>query len=96
MVHLVESAITTPVTGFAIVYGVSDNDRCPVDNTKARFLGFRPKDNAEQFAADILAKAPQANPQDPGQMCHGGPFASVALGSSGIAHLNLKTDDGKS
>lgn len=91
-IHLVERAIDTPVTGFAIAYGVSDNDRSPVDNTKARFLGYRPKDNAEVFAEKILAEAPQADPQDRGQMAHGGPFGSVGLGESGVAHLNLKKD----
>ena len=47
LIQLVTRAIDTPVTGFAVVYGISDNDRGPVDNSKARFLGCRPKDNAE-------------------------------------------------
>ncbi|HCC97010.1 MAG TPA: NAD(P)-dependent oxidoreductase, partial [Rhodobacteraceae bacterium] len=36
--------IDTPVTGFTVVYGVSNNDRAAVDNSKASFIGFRPKD----------------------------------------------------
>jgi uronate dehydrogenase len=92
LVHLVTRAIDTPVTGFSIIYGVSNNDRAPVDNAAAQFLGYRPKDNAEQFAAEILAKAPQANPQDLGQLCHGGPFASVALGNSGVATMGIVND----
>ena len=75
-----------------MVYGVSDNDRAPVDNANASFLGYRPKDNAEQFAAEILAEAPDADPADPGQMCHGGPFASVELGNSGTASMNIVND----
>lgn len=92
LIHLVETSISTPVTGFSVVYGVSNNDRAPVDNTNASFLGYRPKDNAEQFAEAILAEAPQADPQDPGQMCHGGPFASTELGSSGLATMNIVND----
>ena len=85
LIHLVEQSINTPVTGHTIIYGVSANDRAPVDNTKASFLGYRPKDNAEQFAPDILAQADPADPQDPAQMCQGGPFAIVELGKSGVS-----------
>ena len=92
LIHLVERSINTPVTGFSVVYGVSNNDRAPVDNSKASFLGYRPKDNAEQFAEKILAEAPQADPNDPGQMCHGGPFASVDPGNSGLATMNIVND----
>ena len=56
LIQLVTRAIDTPVTGFSIVYGVSNNDRAPVDNSSAAFLGYRPKDNAEQFAEKVLAE----------------------------------------
>lgn len=92
LVQLVKRCIDTPVTGFSVVYGVSDNDRAPVDNSKAHFLGYQPKDNAEQFAEKILAAEPPMNPQDPGHMCHGGPFASVELGNSGTAQMNIVDD----
>lgn len=95
LIHLVTQSITTPVTGFSIVYGVSNNDRVPVDNSNASHLGYRPKDNAEQFAAEIFANNPQLNPQDPGDYCHGGPFASVELGNSGIATMNIVDDTKK-
>ena len=95
LIHLVESAIATQVTGFSVVYGVSNNDRAPVDNAKASHLGYRPKDNAAQFESKIFAEAPQADPQDPGQACHGGPFASTPLGSSGVATMNIVDDTKK-
>lgn len=94
LIQLVTRAIDTPTVGFSVVYGVSDNDRSPVDNTAARFLGYRPRDNAEVFAAPILAEAPAPDPTDPAQMCHGGPFASVDLGKSGKAQMNI-VDDAK-
>ncbi len=95
LIQLVQRAIDTPTTGFSVVYGVSNNDRAPVDNAGASFLGYRPKDNAEQFAEAILSEAPAADPADPGQMCHGGPFASVELGNSGVATMKI-VDDRKS
>ena len=92
LIHLVERAITTPITGFTIVYGVSNNDRATVDNHKASFLGYRPKDNAEQFSEAVFAEATPADPTDPGQMCQGGPFASVEIGFSGTASMNIVQD----
>lgn len=94
LIQLVERSVDTPVTGAAVVYGVSNNDRVPVDNAKASFLGYRPKDNAEQFASKILSKAPQADVKDKALTCHGGPFATTELGSSGLATMNI-VDDAK-
>ncbi len=92
LIQLVTRAIDTPVTGFTIAYGVSNNDRSPVDNSSAAFLGYRPKDNAEVFATEILADSPTLDPQDPNHMCHGGPFAGTDLGKSGMAQLNIVDD----
>lgn len=93
MVQLVQRSIDTPTTGFAIIYGVSNNDRCPVDNSKAAFLGYRPQDNAEQFADEILAGEGAGDPTDISQMVHGGPFGTVPLGQGGAAAA-AKGDDG--
>lgn len=93
MILLVQRAIDTPIVGFSVVYGVSDNDRAPVDNSGARHLGFRPRDNAEQFAEEIYAKSDTLNPQDPSHYRHGGPFAGVPLGNSAMMALNLNKDD---
>ena len=92
LIQMVEKSIDTPVTGFSVVYGVSNNDRVPVDNSKASFLGYRPKDNAEQFAEKILAEAPAADKHDQALTRHGGPFASTELGSSGLATMNIVND----
>lgn len=95
LIQLVEKSVTTPVTGFSIVYGVSNNDRVPVDNAKAQHLGYRPKDNAESFAKEIYDRCDPLDPQNPGDFCHGGPFASVKLGNSGVAALNIIDDTKK-
>ena len=90
LIHLVERAVDTPVAGYSVIYGVSDNDRSPVDNSQAAYLGYRPRDNAEQFAAEMFAKDGALDPRDPDHMCHGGPFATTDLGESGVAKLGLK------
>ena len=97
LVRLVQRAIDTPITGFSIVYGVSDNDRAPVDNSGARHLGFRPKDNAEKFAEEIYSNFSPLDPKKPEHYLHGGPFAGIPLGESALTALNLnKSDTGKS
>jgi len=95
LIHLVEQSINTPVTKFTVVWGVSNNDRCPVDNSKAAYLGYRPKDNAEQFAQEILADTPALDLHDPEHLYLGGPFASVELGNSGVASMNIVDDSKK-
>ncbi len=95
LAHLVCRAIDTPVTGFKIVYGVSNNDRTPVDNSSAKFLGYRPKDNAEKFAKEILDGSYPKNPLDPAVSLHGGPFAATDLGESGIGAFNIIDDSKK-
>ncbi|EBA13071.1 NAD-dependent epimerase/dehydratase family protein [Roseobacter sp. CCS2] len=96
LIHLVERSVDSPVVGFTIVYGISNNDRAVVDNTKAGHLGYRPKDNAEEFAKDVFAGAPPLDNTDLANLCIGGPFATVELGNSGvagIAQMNTGGDD---
>lgn len=87
LVQLVQRAIDTPTVGFTVVFGISANTRAPVSNHKVGFLGYRPVDNAEDWAEEILAKAPKPDPQDLAQMRIGGSFATVELGQSGVAGL---------
>ena len=92
LIHMVEQSINTPVTGFTVVYGISNNDRAVVDNTKASFLGYRPKDNAEKFANQVLAETPELDHSDPEHTLIGGPFAVVEIGNSGLATMNVVDD----
>jgi uronate dehydrogenase len=55
MVQLVRRCIDTPDYHYVTVYGVSNNLRSRWDNTNAKFLGYRPQDDSEVFAAEILA-----------------------------------------
>ncbi|MEL6504000.1 MAG: NAD(P)-dependent oxidoreductase [Pseudomonadota bacterium] len=92
LIQLVQRCIETPVVGFSVIYGVSHNDRAPVDNAQASHLGYRPKDNAEKFAEAVLADEPEVDPKDPRHYYQGGPFAAVELGNSGVASMNIVDD----
>ncbi len=92
LIQLVTRSIDTPTVGFTIAYGVSNNDRAGLDNSGASHLGYKPKDNAEVYAREILARTPPLDPGDPEHMCHGGPFAKVALGESGLATMDIVDD----
>jgi len=92
LILLVKRAIDAPTTGFSIIYGVSNNDRTPIDNSEASFLGYKPKDNAEQYADKILKNANKVDKNDRAQIFHGGPFAAVELGQSGKAIMQIVDD----
>lgn len=89
--HLVDRSVTATTTGFTVIYGISNNDRAPVNNSKATFLGYKPKDNAENWADSLLASAPPADPSDLAQLTIGGPFATIPLGESGVAAIKAMT-----
>jgi len=62
MVHLVERCIDHPAYHYALVYGVSNNTRSNWDNSGVDWLGYRPEDNAEDYAAEILAQEDEEHP----------------------------------
>ncbi|NTH16592.1 NAD(P)-dependent oxidoreductase [Agrobacterium rhizogenes] len=55
LAQLVAIGLEHPGLRYAVVYGVSGNDRTFFDNSSAFALGYRPKDNAETYAAEILS-----------------------------------------
>ena len=61
MVQLVRRCIDYPNYHFVTVYGVSNNLRSRWDNTNVKFLGYRPEDDSEIFAAEILALGVKEN-----------------------------------
>ncbi|CUH52029.1 uronate dehydrogenase [Shimia marina] len=95
LIRLVRAAVSAQTVGCSIVYGISNNDRAPVHNLGAGHIGYKPQDNAEQFAEKILAEAAPADPTDLAQMCIGGPFATIDLGESGVAQLTIIDDSKK-
>lgn len=91
LIRLVDAAISAPVVGFSVIYGISNNTRATVDNSGAAHLGYQPQDNAEVFAPDIIA-ACEPDPSDPAQLHQGGVFASGDLGQSGVALMGIKDE----
>ncbi len=75
LAQLVAIGIDHPDVRFEIVYGVSGNTRCWYDNSSAERLGYRPRDNAEAYAAEVLARG---NSDDfRAEMYQGGFFVHV-------------------
>ena len=74
-VQLVRRCIDAPDYHYLIVYGVSANTRNRWLNPAADILGYKPQDNAEDFAAELTAKS--AAPGDPASEFHGGAFCAL-------------------
>jgi uronate dehydrogenase len=73
LAQLVTIGIEHPDIHFEIVYGVSNNKRSWYDNSNAYRLGYRPKDDSETLAAEILAREkPGADPKT--ELYQGGMF----------------------
>lgn len=74
-VRMVEASLTAVDPGFAVLYGISANTRAWWDLAPGRALGYEPEDDAEEYAAGILARA-----EDESDAAHvGGPFATEAF-----------------
>jgi uronate dehydrogenase len=75
-VRMVDAALTTTAPGFALLYGISANTRAWWDLAPGRALGYAPQDDAEDFAARVLASPAD----DASEGAHvGGPFATEAF-----------------
>jgi uronate dehydrogenase len=72
--RLVVAALTAPVAGHSIVYGMSDNATSWWDNTPARHIGYRPQDSSEPFRASREAAQPTLDRSDPAVIYQGGGF----------------------
>jgi uronate dehydrogenase len=75
MVQLTRRCIDHPDYHFVIVYGVSNNLRSSWDNSSVKFLGYRPEDDAEVFAAEILALGKKEN--EIAAQFHGGFYTPI-------------------
>ena len=61
--------------GYLVAWGVSNNTRSYWTPTGCERLGYRPMQNSEDFAAEILARP---NPLgEPGRHYQGGSFAAI-------------------
>jgi uronate dehydrogenase len=73
LAQLVTIGIEHPDIGFEIVYGVSRNTRSWYDNSNAYRLGYKPQDDSEAYAAEVLRREkPGAEPR--AELYQGGIF----------------------
>ena len=75
--RLVDAALTTPAPGYRIVWGISRNTRRWWSLAEGKAIGYRPADDAEQFAG----AAPPAPPPAAEDRI-GGLFCTMPLGES--------------
>jgi uronate dehydrogenase len=72
--RLVVAALTAPIVGHSIIYGVSDNATTWWDNTSASHIGYRPQDSSEAFRAAVEARQQTIDRSDPAALYQGGGF----------------------
>lgn len=77
--RLFEACLSVESPGFRVAYGVSANTRGGwVSLDEARALGFEPQDDAEQFAAEVIAEHGEPRADDPLLAHLGGEFCLPA------------------
>jgi uronate dehydrogenase len=72
--RLVVAALTAPVVGHSIIYGMSDNSTTWWDNTSARHIGYRPRDSSDVFRDKVEARQQTLDASDPAVVYQGGAF----------------------
>jgi uronate dehydrogenase len=76
--RLIVAALTAPIVGHSIIYGVSDNQTSWWDNTPAKHIGYRPQDRSDGFRPAVEARQPVIDRQDPAALYQGGAFVKAA------------------
>lgn len=72
--RLVMAALTAPVVGHSVIFGISDNHTRWYDNKYGAHIGYRPQDSSEPFRPKVEAADPSPDPKDPATIYQGGPF----------------------
>ncbi len=81
--RLVVACLSSPVVGYSVIYGMSDNHHVWWDNTSAQHIGYRPQDSSEPFRAAVQARQPTLDLKDPAVIYQGGGFVNVEPPLSG-------------
>lgn len=79
LAQLVSIGIDHPDVRFEIVYGISGNRRAWYDNANAKRLGYRPQDDSEDYAEQVLRDEKPASDAN-AEAYQGGSFVSVEVG----------------
>ena len=75
--RLVVAALTAPIVGHSIIYGMSDNQTTWWDNTHAKHIGYRPQDSSDVFRHAVEARQQTIDQQDPAAIYQGGAFVKA-------------------
>lgn len=76
--RLVVASLNSPVVGYSVIYGMSDNNHVWWDNTPGKHIGYRPQDSSEPFRAAVEARQPAwLDTQDPAVIFQGGGFVKA-------------------
>ena len=75
-ISLVGCVFNVSRLGCPIIYGMSNNHSTWWDNSGVAYLGWRPKDNSEQFRKRINATVQLPDKDDPAALYQGGMFAT--------------------
>lgn len=78
-VSLIECVFRVPRLGCPVIWGVSDNDRAWWNNDAARYIGWRPKDNAERFRDAVDARHARPPADAPASLYQGGKFTADGI-----------------
>ncbi len=78
--RLFEACLAAERPGFRVIFGVSANTRGGwVSLDEAQALGYQPRDDAEAYAAEIIAEHGEPDPADPVLAYLGGEFTRPGL-----------------
>lgn len=61
--RLFEACLSTPAPGFRILWGVSDNTRRWFSLDEGRKIGYVSKDDSEDYAAEVIARHGEPDPE---------------------------------
>jgi len=90
--RLVEACLTVPEPGFRIVWGVSANTRRRLSLAEAEQLGYRPRDDAEQFADALIGRYGEPDPDDPARRYVGGDWSGPEFDTARLEHDRRQGD----
>lgn len=80
LAQMVSIGLDHPELRNEVFFGMSDNERGWWDNSAAHRFGYEPQDKSEDYAAELLARAPTFNANSIPEQHQGGDFCVVESG----------------
>jgi len=75
--RLISACLSTPVLGHSIVFGMSNNAVTWWDNSRARHIGYVPKDSSDVYRDEVFAQTPTPDVTHPVALRQGGAFVAI-------------------